>query len=560
MAMPSTHVRPLFFLQHQSAAGSKDSGQLNAEARAHVARQAALKEAKKPKTLQFITCGPGTKPRRNPYRLTGETDDPEGDRDIRHLRASHRCKIPLSPKKAASFDPFDSLAVPEPAREEQFLLHYAFNRTLPAFGESETYKRDFAHSWITRTMESPLVFYAQILGSSTHYSISSPGADGQSRIIRGLQRKIQAIKALRTKIEQYKPGSSGVDQGLLLAIFILAIHGNFDLTDRPEPHPLSPMATYRDMNIYGRMTFGEEHINALYYLVEQNGGISCVDPHAFGYVLPLFDIVYSARAGCVPRFSCPRQLEPLLGGNSWKPDAQASKMLTTYGQRLRLNPDGVIPIYLDQSLVKVFQVMSEVTVGLDHYCRGGEGAPGSLDVLLNNCDWAAHTTLSLSPYTSMPTEGEDGESGIDVSCTLREICRLCALLHVDMVLLPTPPHTGIKLRHAKSILRLLKLLDKQGPIEDVQVSEILTWATVLGAIATRFTELEGRYRTRVEKLAQKTAWDVVKPCFEQHLWFAPVYDGPACGLWREAAERISHGDEELTLGDKEEKGSPSSVD
>lgn len=234
-------------------------------------------------------------------------------------------------------------------------------------------------------------------------------------------------------------------------------------------------------------------------------------------------------------------------------------MLATCGQRLRPSPDGVIPIYLDQSLAKVFQVMSEVTVGLDHYCLGGEGAPDSLDVLLNNCDWAAHTALSLPSYIAMPTEDEDGGSVTEMSCTLREICRLCALLHVDMVLLPTPPHTGIKLRHAKSMLRLLKLLDKREPIEDGQVSDLLTWATILGAIATRFTEFEGHYRTRVEKLAQKTAWDLVKPCFEQHLWFAPVYEGPACSLWHEAVKRTSYG-EELTLGDEEEKGSPSSID
>ena len=239
----------------------------------------------------------------------------------------------------------------------------------------------------------------------------------------------------------------------------------------------------------------------------------------------------------MPRFSCPRQLEPLLGGNSWKPDAQASEMLTTYGQRLRPSTDGVMPIYLDQSLEKVFQVMSEVTVGLDHYCRGGEGAPDSLDVLLNNCDWAAHTILSLPSYTPMPTEGKDDEPEIDVSCTLREICRLCALLHVDMVLLPTPPHTGIKLRHAKMILRLLERLDKQELTDDDQVLELLTWATALGAIATRFTELEACYRTRVEKLAQETAWDVVKPCLEQHLWFAPVCDSPTCVIWREATEK-----------------------
>lgn len=219
-------------------------------------------------------------------------------------------------------------------------------------------------------------------------------------------------------------------------------------------------------------------------------------------------------------------------------------MLTTCGRRLRPSPDEAVPSYLDQSLVKIFQVMSEVTVALDHYCRGGEGAPDSLDVLLNNCDWAAHTTLSLVSYTPMSTKGEDEESTIDVSCTLREICRLCALLHVDMVLLPTPPHTGIKLRHAKRIWRLLEVLDKQKPIESGQILRILTWATVLGAIAARFTELEDCYRARIEKLAQETAWDIAKPCLEQHLWFSPVYDGPACTLWCEAMERTSDGDGE----------------
>lgn len=122
--MPPTHARPLFFLHHRSAAGSSDNGQLNAEARAHVSRQALLKAAKRPKTFQFRACPPGAKPHRNHHRLTSESNDRGEDTDDRRLRVNHRCRIPLSPKKAASFDPFDTLDVPEPAREEQFLLHY----------------------------------------------------------------------------------------------------------------------------------------------------------------------------------------------------------------------------------------------------------------------------------------------------------------------------------------------------------------------------------------------------------------------------------------------------
>ncbi|KAH6974836.1 hypothetical protein EDB80DRAFT_658828 [Ilyonectria destructans] len=548
--MASMHGRELLFLCCQSDPRRSDDGQLNAEARAHVSRQARLKATRRPRDLKFISYSPetihsrkGSGPTKEPIEAqdgTASNDQPLAIEPHRgHAAFPPSQRIPPSPAAAGAMDPFDSLAVPEPTRDEQFLLNYTFSRTLPAFGESDLDKHYIARSWISQTMESPVVFYTQILGSSTHYLISSPAADTQNRIIAlGLRRKIQAIQALRTKIEQYQPGSSEVDHGLFLAIFILAIHGSFDRSDRPEPHPLSPLATHRDMNVYGRMAFGEEHINALYYLIEQKGGLSCLDQHTFGYVLPLFDIVHSCRTGSPPRFSCPRQLESMLHGGLWKPDPEAIQMLTTLGECFRPGSDGSWPVYLDRKMVKPLQVMADITVALDHYCRGGQGAPASLNVLLNNCDWVAHTILSIAPYTRPAASGDSPDQGSNASITtsLYEICRLCALLYVDMVILPTPPHTGIKLRHSKRMLRLIEDIQQEHPTEDPLVTDFLTWATVLGAISAKFTRLQVPYLNHIETIARNTDWDTIHPRLRRCLWFGPVCDGPASTLWFEARQ------------------------
>lgn len=104
----------------------------------------------------------------------------------------------------------------------------------------------------------------------------------------GLKWKIQAIRAVRSLIEQHQSGSAReFTNSDLLAIFVLAIHGSINFSDEPEPHPLSPFATYRHMHVYGRLQPGKEHMNAIYYIVDQKGGISNIDQHAFGFVLPM---------------------------------------------------------------------------------------------------------------------------------------------------------------------------------------------------------------------------------------------------------------------------------
>lgn len=80
--------------------------------------------------------------------------------------------------------------------------------------------------------------------------------------------------------------AAGATDSMVLAILVLAVHDSIDLTPVPEPHPLAPLAMYRDMHIYGQMRMRDEHMTALYSLVEQKGGLPRMNQTVFGYVLP----------------------------------------------------------------------------------------------------------------------------------------------------------------------------------------------------------------------------------------------------------------------------------
>ena len=139
-------------------------------------------------------------------------------------------------------------------------------------------------------MESSAAFYAQIVGAASHYEISRRGTPISSQKLGAvrLQAKSKAMESLRREISQYHHSSASVSSdSLLMAIFALAVHDNVDLCSPNEKHPMSQLAKLRDMQVYGRVVFGDEHMSAMYRLIEQKGGLAAIDGEAFGNVIPL---------------------------------------------------------------------------------------------------------------------------------------------------------------------------------------------------------------------------------------------------------------------------------
>lgn len=214
-------------------------------------------------------------------------------------------------------------------------------------------------------------------------------------------------------------------------------------------------------------------------------------------------------------------------------------MLATLGASFRPDSsDGTRPVFVNDEMEEPLQEMVDITVALDHFCRKTSGAPASLNMLLGNCDWATHKILSIAPYSqSEPTAlgvDPDKNQDADAITVLYEICRLCALIYLDMTIFPMPPHTGIKPRLPKEVLGLIEATWQGSHSRDSRVADFLTWATVLGAIAARFTEAEGQYHNQIKKVARDADWETIYPRLQGYLWFGPVCDGPGATLWREA--------------------------
>ena len=73
---------------------------------------------------------------------------------------------------------------------------------------------------------------------------------------------------------------------MIAAVLNLAVHDCMNNAVLPELHPKSPLSTYRNMHIYGRMEIREEHMKALYALVNRRGGLRAIDGATFAAVIP----------------------------------------------------------------------------------------------------------------------------------------------------------------------------------------------------------------------------------------------------------------------------------
>jgi hypothetical protein len=147
-------------------------------------------------------------------------------------------------------------------------------------------------------MESRAVFYAQIFGAASHYQLQRRGAlDSSNPLITVRQRsKVLALENLRSEIDMgLKKPPAPVSNSLLMAIFTLGLHGDNNVSsaaeeseeDEEEVIPMTQIAKLRDMQVYGWVNFASEHMEMVFRLIEQHGGLDKFNTTLFGVVIPL---------------------------------------------------------------------------------------------------------------------------------------------------------------------------------------------------------------------------------------------------------------------------------
>lgn len=282
-------------------------------------------------------------------------------------------------------------------------------------------------------------------------------------------------------------------------------------------------------------------------------------------------MLYSFRQGLTPRLPSHYTVQQIRDTEVWRPDAEANLMLATLGSAFRKD-SGALPLILQlgPEITETLLTLAELTAAVDQYVRGGTGAPDTLDVLLNNIDWASHRLLSQPSYLAQirgkkKKKGslkEKGKSG-DVKTTglgsrrpvLRELCRLASLLYLNMVMLPYGPHGEVRHRISRQVLDLLASDDgplswanrgdgggddedeggNQGPVWD-----FLLWVACLGAVSGQGTPLEEKYAGFLRDHGRlRMGWAAARERVKRFLWWDYVCEEPALLMWADAVGELS---------------------
>ena len=134
-------------------------------------------------------------------------------------------------------------------------------------------------------MECPLAFHAFIYSIALHLLSLYNGRElTESAPVMRQAHKLQTIKLVN---EQLRNMSGPPSDALIMAITILAVHGERDATVYPRIHPTSPMAEAQDLHVYGNMINDELHVQAIVSLINQKGGLDGMEVYGMAEAMAL---------------------------------------------------------------------------------------------------------------------------------------------------------------------------------------------------------------------------------------------------------------------------------
>lgn len=79
--------------------------------------------------------------------------------------------------------------------------------------------------------------------------------------------------------EQLQQSGRDFTDALLISISVFAVYGSERDAPSDHVHPQSPLAKAQDLDFYGKKRFVHTHMQTLYLVVEQTGGLESIKPY-----------------------------------------------------------------------------------------------------------------------------------------------------------------------------------------------------------------------------------------------------------------------------------------
>lgn len=189
------------------------------------------------------------------------------------MRRSSPLSIPISQVKLDPFDSFPGRQLPDAVRD---VLEYAYNSLWPAQVPwlTGTALSSAQLEWRKAALWDQLSWHIQVYNICNYAMVLKKLPDKLlvSRSFQELRLRHQtaALHFVRRELANLSDAPAPT---LLMAVVVLGVNHDVDVSSLPECHPQSPLANAQFNHVLGRLLLMPEHERALGYLVTRAGGL-----------------------------------------------------------------------------------------------------------------------------------------------------------------------------------------------------------------------------------------------------------------------------------------------
>jgi hypothetical protein len=203
-----------------------------------------------------------------------------------------RTPSPMSRLGAGRVDPFDTKPVKDLTPHVHHMVDYALTYQWPIFSfvNPGLTVEKMKEAVSVRLNASQASFYTVIYAAATHYALSRVGeqASALNQVLR-LNYKDRALKMLRESLIE-AAATDDLPLPILQAMFALTSYGS-GTTEHIAPMKSrdmkNPLAVSFDLDVYSRIPPEMAHVQAMYHLIEQRGGLRSLSRPGFAQVVAL---------------------------------------------------------------------------------------------------------------------------------------------------------------------------------------------------------------------------------------------------------------------------------
>jgi hypothetical protein len=407
-------------------------------------------------------------------------------------------------------------------------------------------------------MQVPVTWYTVIYAGATHNAFNhNLGYSPRFNEVLRLTYREKAIRHLKDEIAK----SNGIVRDeVFLSLVTLSAHGYGDIPKDPsrsKSWTSSCLGHAHNVDYYGAMETGWEHMNAMRILVAKRGGLHNIKLKAAALAVQLYDAFSSWRLLKTPFFPLIQTTSFYMGLRSHEPDAKAIRMSQTIGSGftpIRARPEE----HHLETLLQAAEHAAQLTVDLDQHNRKTANPPDWVHIQFVR--WCImHDLLSLPEFLDNPNDMTKPIG--PCNNLLYQLIRLSTLGYFLFVLLPIPaagnlPHNlASKLQVVISNCITLKTTFNTGPAVDYP--GIFLWSVMIGGMCayaaadpspseiieentTVESPLLDAYVLATRYLPVKadvSVWNMVNDSLKKHLWLDEECNELGEVVWKYACGR-----------------------